>query len=173
MLARLVDPGLRRSERALGASLDYLRHIARVAPSAFAKFSLFTPLSGHRKHLPAAPYHLARIAAVRHEDCGTCLQIEANLAAQDGVDAPLIRAAVRGQDEALPDELRTVTRFARAVAAASGEEEQYRADLLERYGEAGMVELALGIATSRVFPSTKRALGYATACSLVTIDIEG
>ena len=41
----------------------------------------------------------------------------------------------------------------------------------ERYGEEGLVELALGIAAARVFPVVKRALGYATSCALVKVKI--
>ena len=171
MLRRLAEPGLRNAERTLGASLDYLRHIADVAPSAFLKFSLFTPLSRHRKALSPAAYHIARITAVRHEDCGTCVQMEVNLAQQAGVASDVLRAAALGSPDDLPDDLREVAAFALAVVTASEDTEAVRARLRERYGESGLVELALGIATCRVFPATKRALGYATACRLVQIDV--
>lgn len=171
MLRRLAEPGLRRAERTLGASLDYLRHLADVAPSAFVKFSLFTPLARHRRTLPAAPYHVARLTAVRHEDCGTCLQMEANLARQAGVDAALVRAAAHGDLDGLPADLRDVATFALAVASASDGADALREPLRARYHDAGLAELALGIATCRVFPTTKRALGYATACSLVSLDV--
>lgn len=46
-----------------------------------------------------------------------------------------------------------------------------RALLNSRYGEEGLVELALGIAAARVFPVTKRAFGYATSCALVEIQV--
>jgi hypothetical protein len=39
-----------------------------------------------------------------------------------------------------------------------------------RHGDEGLVELALAIAAARVIPTTKRALGYATSCS-VRIDV--
>ena len=171
MLRRLAEPGLRNAERTLGAPLDYLRHIADVAPSAFVKFSLFTPLSRHRKALLPAPYHVARITAVRHEDCGTCVQMEVNLARQAGVAPEVLRAAALGSPDELPGDLHEVAAFALAVVTASEETEVLRAPLLDRYGEAGIIELALGIATCRVFPATKRALGYATACHLVQIDV--
>ena len=32
--------------------------------------------------------------------------------------------------------------------------------------------LALAIATARVFPVTKRALGYAAGCALVNVEVE-
>lgn len=43
--------------------------------------------------------------------------------------------------------------------------------LRERYGEEGLVELALAIASARVFPVTKRALGYALSCSKVEVRV--
>jgi hypothetical protein len=35
----------------------------------------------------------------------------------------------------------------------------------------GLVELALAIASARVFPIAKRALGYATSCTLVDAKV--
>lgn len=96
--------------------------------------------------------------------------MEVNLARQAGVPAAVVRAAAHGDLDALPADLRDVATFALAVASASDEADVLRAPLRSRYGDAGLAELALGIATCRVFPATKRALGYATACSLVQID---
>jgi hypothetical protein len=41
-----------------------------------------------------------------------------------------------------------------------------------RYGDAGLVELALAISSSQVYPITKRALGYATHCAKVTLNFD-
>ena len=57
------------------------------------------------------------------------------------------------------------------MVEASEEEEPLRQRILERYGEEALVELALGIAAARMFPVTKRALGYATSCALVEIQV--
>ena len=43
--------------------------------------------------------------------------------------------------------------------------------MVELYGDRGLVELALAIASCRVFPITKRALGYGTSCAAVTIEL--
>src|SRR3989442_43920 len=63
-------------ERELGESVEYIRHIARVSLRAFFKFAEFLPASRYRRLLPLDAYHVARIAAARDEDCGTCVQIE-------------------------------------------------------------------------------------------------
>jgi alkylhydroperoxidase family enzyme len=171
MIRKLIIKRLAAEERSLGASLDYLREIVRTSLSAFFKFALFMPLAQHRRKLPAAPYRVARIVATRDEDCGTCVQIEVNLARKDGVAVDIIRAVLDKRPQDLPQELADVYNFASAVVEQTGAEELIRARLRERYGQEALVELALGIATARVFPLTKRALGYATSCSLVEVRL--
>lgn len=171
MIRNLILKRLDKEERSLGESLDYVRHILRTSLPAFFKFALFTPLSQHRHKLPPTPYRVARILATQDEDCGTCVQIEVNLARRDGVPPEVIHAVLKGSLEDLTRELADVYRFAKAVVEASGEEETLRQRIRERYGEEGLVELALGIAAARVFPVTKRALGYATSCALVEVRV--
>lgn len=171
MIRNLILKRLDKEERSLGESVDYLRHIVRISLPAFFKFALFTPLAEHRRKLPPTPYRIARIVATQDEDCGTCVQIEVNLARKEGVSADLIRAVLNNCLEALPPELADVHRFAKAVVEASGQEDELRQRIREQYGEEGLVELALGIAAARVFPVTKRALGYATTCALVEVQV--
>lgn len=169
MIRNLILRQRGKEERTLGESVDYLRHILRTSLPAFFKFALFTPLAQHRHTLPSAPLRIAHIIATQDEDCGSCVQIAVNLARRDGVPAEVIHAVLDGRPEKLTPDLADVYHFTRAVVAASGEEDVYRQRLRDRFGEEGLVELALGIATARVFPITKRALGYATSCSLVKI----
>jgi alkylhydroperoxidase family enzyme len=171
MIRYLILKQLEREERSLGESVDYVRHILRSSLPAFVKFALFTPLAQHRRKLPPAPYRVARIVATQDEDCGTCVQIEVNLARKDGVPADLIRAVLNRRLDDLTPELADVYCFTKAVVEASGEEEELRQRIRERYGEEGLVELALGMAAARVFPVTKRALGFATSCALVEVKI--
>jgi alkylhydroperoxidase family enzyme len=172
MLRQLILKQLDAEERKLGGvSLDYLRHIARTSLRSFFKFALFTPLAKHRRRLPPDAYHVARLVATQHEDCGTCVQIEVNLALRAGVRAEVLRAAVKRQPDALPAELADVYRFAQGVVEAAGAEGEWRERVRERYGEEALIEMALGIAAARVFPTTKRALGYATSCVLVHVEV--
>jgi hypothetical protein len=78
---------------------------------------------------------------------------------------------VNNHPQDLTPELADVYRFTSAVVELTGEEEPLRQRIRERYGEEGLVELALGIAAARMFPVTKRALGYATSCALVEIQV--
>jgi hypothetical protein len=99
------------------------------------------------------------------------VQIEVNLARREGVSGDVIRAVVDNRPEDLPPELAYVYRFTKAVVEASGTEDELRLRIVTRFGEEGLVELALGMATARVFPVTKRGLGYATNCALVEIEV--
>lgn len=170
MLRRMIRKRLASEERRLGGSLDYLRHIVRESLPAFVKFAAFTPLANHRSKLPAAPYHVARIVATRAEDCGTCLQMEVNLARTSGVPKDVIQAVVDGLPERLAGPLAEVYGFTEAVVSHSGEEGDLRESIRSRYGEEALVELALAIASCRVFPTTKRALGYAISCERVSVQ---
>jgi alkylhydroperoxidase family enzyme len=172
MIRQVILRRLDTEERALGMSMDYLRHILQNSLPAFLKFSFFLPLARHRRALPPAPYHIARLVATQEADCGTCVQAEVNLARQAGIATAVLEAVIQHRVEELEPEMADIYRFTRAVVAATGEEEDIRPRLRARYGDAGMVELALGIATARVYPTTKRALGYATSCARVEIQLE-
>ena len=88
-----------------------------------------------------------------------------------GVPAEILRAVLDGRLDDLPEELRDVYRFAEAVVKASGEEDAFRERIRARYGDEGLIEMALAIASCRVFPTTKRALGYAVSCSKVAVSV--
>jgi alkylhydroperoxidase family enzyme len=168
MLRWLINKRLNAAEKKLGVPIDYMRHIAKMSLPAFFKFVRFMPLAEYRKKLPVEAYHLARLVAVQKEDCGTCVQIEINLAQHDGVSTNWLQAALEGKLETLPRELANVCRFTEAVVTQRDDME-LREAMRQQYGEEGLVELALAIAACRVFPTTKRALGYATSCSRVKV----
>ena len=171
MLRRLIETRISAAERSLGVPADYLRHILRVSLRAFFKFVKIMPLAEYRRALASEPYHVARLVATRDEDCGTCVQIEVNLAKKDGVSPAVLQAVLDSQPDDLPRELADVYHFTRHVVTASGAEGEFRERIRRRYGEEALVELAMAMAVCRVFPITKRALGYAKSCSKVTVQV--
>lgn len=169
MLRFLIRMRIRSYEKYLGVSLDYLRHMLRVSLRAFLKFSRIFSLAGYRRTLPVAPAHVARLVAALDEDCGECVQIGVNVARKEGVPAEVVQAVLDGRPESLPESLADVYHFTEAVVRGDGDEGPYRERIRSVFGEEGLVELAMAIATAKVFPITKRALGYATACSRVAV----
>lgn len=121
-------------EKRLGESMDYLRHVVDVSPTAFLRFASIMPFANSRSKLPADAWYVAQLVALQHEDCGPCLQITVNLAQTDGVDAWLIRAVLDGNRESLRDELRDVYDFTQMIVQ-HGDDDALRENLRQRYGD--------------------------------------
>jgi len=166
--SRLIDA----AERKFGEKLDYVRDIANASPAAFYKFALFLAFARHRKAAPLEASYLASIGALQHEDCGPCLQIAVNQALADGVSPAIIASAVAGGAR-LDADRRLYLDFGRAVSANAPEVEELRHRLARKLSPAAMVDLAIAIASARVFPTLKRGLGHAKSCSLVEIKVPG
>jgi alkylhydroperoxidase family enzyme len=171
MFGFLVRWKIRSTEKKLGEPLDYLREMFEKAPGAFWEFAKAAKAASYRSRLPAAPFHVARLVAVRIQDCGPCVQTCVNLAKEDGVDPALLKTTLAGDFDALPESLRDVARFAEAVTSGSGEEETYRERLRAVFGDEAMIELAMAISLCQIYPILKRGLGHAKSCSLVPVEV--
>jgi alkylhydroperoxidase family enzyme len=166
ILARIAS-----AEKNWGVSLEYCKFILRVSRRAFFKFAKFLAVDEYRRVLPAAPFYVARIVAIRDADCGSCVQIAVSQAKKAGVPAEILRAVVDGNLDNLPEELRDACQFAEAVVTSNGEEDALRERIRLRYADEGLIEMALAIASCRTFPTIKRALGYAVSCSEVAVRV--
>jgi alkylhydroperoxidase family enzyme len=169
MLRSFILGRIAAAEKELGVSLEYCRFILRVSLRASFKFAKFLAVDEYRRVLPPGPLYVARIAAVRDEDCGTCVQIAVNQAKKAGVAPEILRAVLDRNLDGLPEELGDAYRFAEAVVTRNGDENALRERIRLRYGDEALIEMALAIASCRVFPITKRALGYAVSCSAVPV----
>jgi alkylhydroperoxidase family enzyme len=167
MISRKIDS----MERQLGASMEYVRYMLRVSLRAFLKFAKATSVAGYRRAAPADVLDVARLVCMMHEDCGSCVQIEVNMAKKNGVPANVLRAVLDQRPEDLPDELADVYHFAHEVVEHGGGDGPYRERIRQRCGDEALVEVALAMATCRIFPITKRALGYASSCAKVTLEV--
>jgi len=150
--------------------MDYLRHIVDTSPTAFMRFAGIMPFANSRKVLPKDAWYVAQIVSLRHEDCGPCLQIAVNLARKASVDAGVIQAALDGDRDQLSQELRDVYEFVQAVQSSDTAPDTLREKLRSRYTERGLIELSYAIASSRIPPTVKRVLGYATSCKSVSVS---
>lgn len=169
MLRRLILARIASAEKPLGVPLDYCRFMLRVSLRASFKFAKFLSVDEYRRVLPPGPCYVARIVAVRDEDCGTCVQIAVNQARKAGVPVEYLQAVLDRELENLPEELKDAYCFAEAVVTRNGEDDSLRERIRLRYGDEGLIEMALAIASCRVFPVTKRALGYAVSCTAVPV----
>lgn len=170
MIGTWIERQIVKVERQTGESADWLREVAAQSPAAFFKFAAFMPLARHNAAAPVDAAVVARIAATKNEDCGPCVQTVVNYAVAAGVDSAVIQAVLDGAPERLTDDLAAVYRYAVAVAKGAPEAAERVEDVRRRYGDAALVDLALGIAAVRVFPTAKRGLGHAMSCAQARIE---
>lgn len=160
---------VRTMDRIAPGETDYVHRIAALPGGALEKLQHFMPASSHRHAAPAELFAMARIGATRAEDCGPCTLIAARWALHDGLPRELVQAALDG---ALPEgDLADAYAFGRAVALGQPEAADLGAVLAARHGAAVRDELALTVATIRVYPALKRGLGIAQSCSVVPLKL--
>ena len=170
MLRWYLQRKIAAAERELGVPATETRYILRHSIDALFAYASLRKISRFHGPLPADVYAAAKIAAYRQQDCGSCLQITVNLAKKSGVSVELIRTLLDGRTDVLPEELREVTQFA-AEQANRIDNPVLRERLRQRYGDAGLIALALAITSAGTFPTFKRAIGLATSCSQIQISL--
>jgi hypothetical protein len=148
----------------------YMRELLDHSLEGFAKFNSFLPLSSHMEKLKPEEYWVAKLAAMQVEDCGECLQLNVRMALEAGIARALLHAAIQGGQE-LPEQLRDVFNYARSVANHEMVDNDLMNRIETRFDKGAMLEFGLCIATAKVFPTIKRAVGYTRTCSLVEIEI--
>jgi hypothetical protein len=157
---------LAKEEKILGESLDWARYLVDKAIGVFFKYVLAIPLFSLWKYSPAEVISISRLITVQNEDCGSCVQIEINTAKQRNVSQAIIQCVLHKEYEKLDDKYQRVAHFTEAVINCTGHEKELGDRVKDAFGEKAFLEISLAIATSRFYPTIKRALGYATECKL-------
>ncbi len=157
-------------ESAYNYDATYMHRLLAASPEAYAVFEAFLPMGHFRRELCTEAFHVAKIVVMKIEDCGSCLQLSVKMALEAGLSPATVRAAL-GEGVDLSASLQLVHRFAAAVAGNAGVEEADIEALVACYGDGGLAELALAIASARVYPSVKRAMGLSQSCSLQAIEV--
>ena len=140
-------------------------------PRRRGKLGLLKPLSSHRRRVPSASLHIARLQTTLAEDCGACVQIELNMARKAGVPHEILSAVIGQRPEDLPEDLADVARFSWAIVERARDEDHLRTRIRNRYGEEGLIEISLAIASARLFPTIRRAMGFSKSCALTPLNI--
>ncbi len=161
--------------KGLQAHYDYdasylYEDLYQATPTGFEKFYNFMPLSQHRDEAPIDAYLTAYLISTQAADCGPCLQLVVKMAKEAGLSSQLVQSTLNdGHD--LPDHLKLVRRYALVVANAEALDPELFAAMIETYNKTIVAELALAIASARVFPTIKRALGKAQSCALTALEV--
>jgi hypothetical protein len=170
MIRALLDRfAIRPFERAFSYDASYMRVLLRARPVSFVKFSVLSALA-ERGDAPAEALAAAGVVATLREDCGPCTQIGVDIAVKGGVDRQVLRAILAADAAAMGETAALAYRFAQAsldrdMAGA----DPLRDEIVRRWGDKGLVAIALTIASARMYPTVKYALGYGKTCSKVTV----
>src|SRR5262245_29429663 len=169
MLRWLLRSVVNKFERQWNYDASYLREIIDASPRAAWRFSSAARLGDYCRDVPMEAWFTAGITAVRAEDCGPCTQLGTAMAERRGVRPEILRAVLRDDVAAMPDDVALAWRFTKATLAHDPAADDYRAVIHERWGPRAVVSLAFAIAAARIFPTVKYAMGHGKACTRVVV----
>jgi alkylhydroperoxidase family enzyme len=158
--------GLRAFAQHYDYDVSYLEALMEASPGTFFAFEGAMNAGRFQKAAPTELLAIAKITALRTEDCGPCTELSIKMAREKGVPDAILRGALHGGKGLSPEHLE-IHQYARAVAANEEMDPDLLPRLEARWGREVMAELALAIVGARIYPTIKRALGYAKSCSLI------
>jgi hypothetical protein len=169
MLKWLMRRGLAAFERKWRYDASYLHEIIEASPRAGWMFARAAAIGSYRKDVPLAAWTAAAITAVRLEDCGPCTQLGVSMAEQAGVDPEVLRAILAEDAEAMPDDVALAWRFTRAALDHDPIADEYRSEIVRRWGQRAPISLAFAMVASRIYPTVKYAMGHGQTCQRVVV----
>jgi hypothetical protein len=170
MLKWFIRSRLAAFERRYGYDTGYVRLLLDTDTRAFLAYAKVEAMSNYHRGAPKDAWYAAKLVGAIAEDCGPCSQLVVALAQKDGVRGDTLAAVLGGDDDALPSDVRLAVRFARATLAHDPAADDLREQIVAAWGAKGLVSIAFAIASARVFPTVKYALGFGRACQRVIVD---
>jgi len=170
MIRWALRKAIGKFERGWNYDAGYMHDIIDASPRAAWLFSRVTALGQFRRDIPLDAWSAAGITAVRHEDCGPCTQLAVTMAERSGVPPAVLRAVLADDPDAMPPDVALAWRFTRATLAHDAAADEYRAEIVNRWGPRALVSLAFAITAARLYPTVKYALGHGKACMRVVVE---
>lgn len=169
MIKWLIRRRIAAFERTYRYDMAHVREILDASLSAFFAFARVQRFAMFRRSVPLAVQVAAALPVVMAEDCGPCAQLTVTLAERQGVAPEILRAIVAHEEAKMPAEIALAYRFGKAVHAHDPAADELRPLIIARWGRVGLVSLAFAIASARIFPTLKYALGYGRACTRLKV----
>jgi hypothetical protein len=169
MIKWILRKAINRFERQWKYDASYMRDMIEASPRAAWLFSRAAALGQFRRDIPIEPWYTAGITAVRHEDCGPCTQLGVTMAERAGISPAVLRAVLSDDPESMPPDVALVWKFTRATLAHAAGADEYREEIVKRWGRRALVSLTFAITASRIYPTVKYALGHGKACTRVMV----
>ncbi|GEP43608.1 hypothetical protein [Brevifollis gellanilyticus] len=160
----------RQNLQAFGQHYDYdvsyLEELMDASPGAFKTFEAAMGMGRYQKSAPDEVLMIAKIAAMRLQDCGPCTLLNVKMAREKGMPEALIQASLH-QGKGLTPEQRDIYDYARGVAANVDLDPELLPRLQARWGREVIAEIAVSVVSTHLYPTLKRALGHAQSCALI------
>ena len=169
MIRWALRKAIGKFERNWNYDASYMRDIIDATPRGAWLFSRVTALGQFRRDVPIEAWCAAGITAVRHEDCGPCTQLGVTMAERAGVSPAILRAVLSDNPETMPPDVALAWRFTRATLAHEAGADEYREEIVRRWGPRALVSLAFAITAARIYPTVKYALGHGQSCMRVVV----
>jgi hypothetical protein len=169
MLTWFMKRRLDAFERNTGYDVTYVREMLDADVKAVMALFKVQGLARYRKDVPREPWYAAALVGVLAEDCGPCTQLGITMAEREGVNPDTLRAIVAGDLRAMPDDVVVAYRFAKASLAHNPAADELRSEVVERWGQRGLISLSFALASSRIYPTVKYALGHGKSCTRLTV----
>ena len=160
---------LRAYSKRYGYDTSYLEMMLKQSPTSFFKFAGAMKAAACREVAPVEACFAAKLTGALAEDCGPCAQLVADMAIEAGMAEQQVAAVLRRDLDAMSADTALGFRFADAIVQRSTEDDACRDAVRARWGEKGVIDLAMALQIGRIFPMMKLALGYARECRRVTV----
>ena len=170
MVKWLMRKGIAAFERQWNYDASYVHELIDADPRAAWMFLRAATLGKYRKDVPADALAAAAVTAVRHEDCGPCTQLGVQMAERSGVDPRVLRAVLTETPLMMPPDVALAWRFTRATLDHDPAADEYRDEIIKRWGPRAVITLAFAIVTARLYPTVKYAMGHGKACTRIVVD---
>lgn len=169
-MARLVHAGVRQFETRWRYDASYLHRLVDLTPDAAGFMAALQRLKTRPSDTPSPLLHGASLAASLHEDCGPCAQLTVDMIRADGADPDQLRALVRRDFERADPVSALGFAYVEAALRRRTEAEAMREEIVQRFGETALADIALASIVSRTYPALKTVMGRAQACEALDVD---
>lgn len=150
--------------------VSYLHYLLAEAPQAFSKFMRAGALSRHRERAPIEAAFTVQLLATMAEECGSCTQLIVNFAKDANMSTEQIEAVLNHNAIAMSPAVALAYRYADAVLHCRADATEARDAVRARWGDKGVIDLAMAMQGARLYPMMKNALGFARECRRVSVD---
>jgi hypothetical protein len=169
MIKWLLRRQIAAFERSFGYDASYVRDILVASPRGFIALARIQAMRRFRRDIPVDVYYAAKLVAARFEDCGPCTQLVATMAERAGVPAETLRAVLARDESVMSETVALGFHFTEATLAHDPAADPLREEIMRRWGPRALISLAFALASARVFPTIKYALGHGQACARVVV----